>query len=82
MAHFGLADTMNSSKALFQTIWIPWQVIVYHQMRTLEVDAFACGIGRDEYSNVDVLHKERFNFSAIIAEHATMYINNCFIVSQ
>ena len=32
MADFSLADAVDSPKPLFDTIWIPWQIVVNHQM--------------------------------------------------
>jgi hypothetical protein len=49
MAHFGLADTVDASEPLLDTIGVPWQVIVYHEMRALQVQTFARGIRREEY---------------------------------
>ena len=46
MANLSLADAMDAAKALFESVWIPRQVIVHHQVSALEIDAFAscvCG---------------------------------------
>ena len=43
-AHLGLADTVDAAEALLEPVGIPGQVIVDHQVGTLEVDAFARGI--------------------------------------
>ena len=45
VTYFGLADAMDAAEALFQTIWIPRQVVVHHQMSALEINAFTGGIG-------------------------------------
>ena len=45
MADLRLADTMDAAKALFEAVWIPWQVIIDHKVRALKVDAFTGCIG-------------------------------------
>ena len=35
VAHLGLPDAVNAAEPLLQTVWIPWQVVVYHQVRSL-----------------------------------------------
>ena len=49
MTDFGLADAMDSAKALLQAVWIPRQVVVHHEMGTLEIYAFASGVGSKEH---------------------------------
>src|SRR5207302_10314920 len=46
VAYLRLTDTMNAAEALLKTIGVPWKVVVHHEMRALEVDAFAGGIRR------------------------------------
>ena len=49
VTHLGLADAVDPSEPLFQAIRIPRQVVVHHQMRALEVDAFAGGVGGKQH---------------------------------
>ena len=59
VAHLGLADAVDSAESLFQPIRIPGQIVVHHQVRALEIDAFAGGVGGEQDLNVLVL-LERF----------------------
>src|SRR5581483_7288059 len=45
MADLGLAYAVDSAKALLQAVWVPWQIVVHHQVGALEIDAFARRIG-------------------------------------
>ena len=47
MADFSLADAVDSPKPLSDTIWIPWQIVVDHQMGTLKVDSLAGSLCRE-----------------------------------
>ena len=54
MADLALTNAMDSSKTLFQPVWIPGQIIIDHEMRPLKIDAIASGIGCEKYKNVRV----------------------------
>jgi hypothetical protein len=50
VANFGLTNAVNSSEPLFQSVRVPWKVVVDHQMRaTLKVHAFAGSVVRDHH---------------------------------
>ena len=49
VAHFGLADAVNAAEALLEAVRVPRQIVVDHQVRALEVDAFAGGIGGQQH---------------------------------
>ena len=51
VADLSLTDTVDTAKPLFEAIGVPRQVVIDHQIRSLEVDAFARGIGR--YQDLD-----------------------------
>ena len=72
MAHFGLPDAVNAPEPLFQTVRVPGQVIVDHQMRALQVDAFAGGIGGQQDENVLVLFERLLSFGALLAAHSAV----------
>src|SRR5208283_1040342 len=42
MTHFGLAYAVDAAETLLNTVGVPWEVIVDHQVSALEVDALAC----------------------------------------
>ena len=39
---------MDAPEPLFDSVGVPWQIVVHHQMRALQVDAFASRVGRQE----------------------------------
>src|SRR6185437_8183582 len=43
-----LTNAMDAAEALLEPIGIPWQVVVHHQVRTLQVDTFTRGVGGEE----------------------------------
>ena len=50
-----LADAVDAPEPLLDPVGVPWQVVVDHQMRPLEVDALAGGVGGDQDQHVLVL---------------------------
>jgi hypothetical protein len=48
VADFGLADTVDASEALLDAVGIPWQVVVHHEVSTLQVEPLAGGICRQK----------------------------------
>ena len=69
MADLGLPDAVNAPEPLFQTVWIPGQVVVDHQMRALKVDALAGGVGGQQDENVLVLFERLLGFGSLLAAH-------------
>ena len=58
MADLGLADAVDAAEALLDAVRVPRQVVVDQQVRALEVDALAGGVGRDEDDAVLVLGED------------------------
>ena len=73
---------MDTAKALLQPVRVPWQVVVDHQMRALEVDAFTGGIGGDQDANTDVLLEQILDLAALIAQHTAVNRNHSFLAAQ
>lgn len=42
MADLGLSDTMDTPEALLDAVGIPGEIVINHQVRTLEVDPLPC----------------------------------------
>ena len=82
VADLGLPDAMDASKALFEAVGVPGEVVVDHQVGTLEVDAFAGGIGSDEDADFFVLLEEFFHFAAVLTQHPAMNCHDCLVVAQ
>ena len=57
VAHFGLTDAVDASEPLLQTVGIPREVVIDHQVPALQVDAFTGGIGGNEDFDLLVLHE-------------------------
>ena len=42
-------------ESLLDAVGVPWEVVVHHQVRALEVEALPCGVGRYEQPNTVLL---------------------------
>ena len=72
MADLGLADAVNPSEPLLDTVGVPWQVVVDHEVSTLKVDALTGCIGRQEYLNIGVVTERFLDLQAFLATNTTM----------
>src|SRR5690606_25284628 len=54
-AHLCLADAVDAAEALLDAVRVPWEVVVDDEVRGLEVQAFAGGVGGEEDAGVGVL---------------------------
>ena len=69
MAYFGLPDAVDAAEPLFEAVRVPGQVIVDHQMRALQVDALAGGVGSQQDENVLVLFEGFLGFGSLLTAH-------------
>src|SRR5262249_1542222 len=69
---FALSDAMDSPKTLLDAVWVPGQVVVDHEVRSLEIDALPGGIRRDEDQNLFVLYELLLRLSPVFPTHATV----------
>ena len=58
-AHLGLADAVDATEPLLDAVGIPGKVVVDHQVRGLEVETLARGVGGHEDLTVAVLGERR-----------------------
>jgi hypothetical protein len=72
MADLGLADAVNPSEPLLDTVGVPWQVVVDHEVSTLKVDALTGCIGRQEYLNIGVVTERFLDLQAFLTTNTTM----------
>src|SRR5690606_27331256 len=72
VADLGLADAVDAAEALLQAVRVPRQVVVDHQVRALEVNAFAGGIGREQHPDLGVVQESLLGLAPIFAPHAAM----------
>ena len=82
MADLSLTDTMNPSKPLLQPVGIPWQVIVDHQMRSLQVDTFTCGVGGNENADILVLLEPFLYLAPFVPEQPAVNGNHRILTAQ
>ena len=67
MADVFLANAMDAAKALLDAVGVPGQVIVDHQVRALQVDAFARRVGGEQDDHIRVIAKTVLDFGALAA---------------
>ena len=72
MTDLRLPDAMDASEALFEAVRVPRQVIVDHEMCTLQVDALACRVGGDQDADFLILFEQLLDLASIVAEHAAV----------
>jgi len=72
VAHLGLPDTVDTAKALLETVGIPRQVVVHHQVGPLQVDTLAGGISSDQHLDILILGEERLGLSAFLPAHGAV----------
>ena len=67
MAYLSLAETVNAAEPLLDAVRVPRQVVVDHEVGTLEVDAFACGVGGYQDRDGRIIQESVLPRSAVIA---------------
>ena len=72
MANLGLSDAVDAPEPLLEAVRIPRQVVVHHQMRALEVDALAGGIGRQQYLHLGVVPERLLRLHPLLAAHSAV----------
>ena len=82
VADFDLADAVDASEALFESVGIPREVIIDHKVGGLEVDAFSSGIGGKEDKDIGVIAKAALDEEAFIAMCGTVDGHDGFAVSE
>ena len=82
MADFGLADAVDAAKALFDAVGVPRQVVVHHQVRALEVDAFAGGVGGEQHLDFGVVPERFLRLHPLFAAHAAMDHDDGLVAAQ
>ncbi len=82
MTHFRLADAVNPAEPLLQSVGIPGQIVVHHQVGALEVDAFAGRIRGEQHLHVRVVAEGFLGLEPVLAAHAAVNPNNRLLTSQ
>ena len=72
VADLGLADAVDAAEALLQAVRVPGQVVVHHQVGALQVDAFAGGVGGEQYLDLGVVQEALLRLAPLLAAHAAV----------
>ena len=72
MAHFPLADAVDAAETLLDPVRVPRQVVIDHEVRPLQVEAFARGIRRQEHDGVAVVGELLARRLAVFAARAAV----------
>lgn len=78
VAHLGLADAVHAAEPLLDAVRVPRQVVVDHQVRPLQVDALAGGIGGNEHEHALVLSERLLGSATFLAWHLAVDGHDCF----
>ena len=71
-----MPNSVNAPESLFDAIWVPRQIVIDDDVRRLQVDALASGIGGDEYANVFVLSESVLDVIALVAPRGAVYLDD------
>src|SRR5437879_9869071 len=77
-----MTDPLDATETLFETVRVPRQIIVHHQMGTLEINAFTCRICRNEDLHILVLGEGLLRLSPFLTTHPPMDRHNQLGTSQ
>src|SRR6266571_8976873 len=72
VADLGLADAVDPAEPLLQAVRVPGQVVVHHQVRALEVDALASGVGGEEHLHFGIVQKALLRLAPFLTAQAAM----------
>src|SRR5262249_22324178 len=73
MTHLSLPNSVNSSESLFDSVGVPRQVIINHQVTALQVDALSSSISRYEKFYFPVLGESILRLFSFLTVHGTVY---------
>ena len=72
MANLGLPDAVDATEALLDPVRIPRQVVIYHQVGSLQVNAFARRIRREKDLHFLIVTKRFLDFQTLLAADPAM----------
>ena len=82
MADLRLANSVDASEPLLDAVRVPGQVVVHHEVRSLQVDALTGSVGCDEYAHVLVLLEHLLCAVPLLTRHATFDGEHCVVAPQ
>ena len=57
VADLALTNAVNTAESLFDAIRVPGQVVVDHEVGTLQVEPLACGVGSKQHEGAGVVRE-------------------------
>ena len=63
---------MDATEPLLEAVGVPRQVVVHHQVRALEVDAFTCRVRRQQHLHLGVVLERLLRLQPLLAPHPTV----------
>ena len=72
VADLGLPDAVDAPKSLFETVGVPGQVVVDHEVGPLKINTFTGRIGGEEYLHLGVMLEGFLCLHALRAAQATV----------
>src|SRR5262245_9050802 len=82
VADLGLADAVDATEPLLQPVWVPWQVVVDHEVGALKVDTLASGVCRKQDLHLRVVSERLLDIHALFAPHAAVNGDHGLLASQ
>ena len=82
VAHLGLPDAVDAAKTLLQTVRIPRQVVVYHQVGALKIDTFTGSIGGNEDAHLRVLLEQFLHLATLVPHHTAVDGHHSVVVPE
>ena len=82
VTHLGLTDAVDTPEALLQAVRVPGQVVVHHQVRALQVDAFAGRVGGEQHLDLRVVAEGFLGLEPVLAAHAAVNRHHRFRATQ
>src|SRR6056297_515557 len=82
MADFLLANTVNTSETLLESVWIPGQVVINHQASALKVDAFTCSVSGDQNQHGRILPEDFLQPLSLVPRDAAVDSDNRLVIAQ
>jgi len=78
VADLGLTDTVDASEPLLDAVGVPGQIVVHHEVGTLQVDAFPGGVRGDQEDDILVLGEELLGLLALFPTDGAVDGDHCF----
>ena len=82
VANLSLADAVDAAETLFQTIRIPWQVVVHHEVGALEIDTFAGCVGGKQNLDFRIVPERLLRLHPLLAPHPAMDEDHALLAAQ